>query len=137
MTAEGTGTHQNHVIRRHAIRGRVRLHVPGIHRRPQRVAQLTNKLQAVNGIRHVEGDATTGNVTVHYDPSALRSIEFIAEVAGALGVVAEGIDPSTVKNLFEIVGVTPSMLIDSLETHGFVVPLAIFAAGWFIGSRLT
>ncbi len=137
MIAEGTRRHHNQVMQRHAIRGRVRLHVPGIHRRPQRVAQLTNKLQAVSGIRHVEGDATTGNVTVHYDPSALRSIEFIAEVAGALGLVAEGIDPSTVKDLFELVGVTPPMLVDSLETHGFLLPLATFAAGLFIGSRLT
>ena len=137
MTAKGSGSYQSRVMQRHAIRGRVRLHVPGIHRRPQRVAQLTNKLQAVNGIRHVEGDPTTGNITVHYDPSALRSIEFISEVAGALGLVAEGIDPSTVKDLFELVGVTPSMLIDSIESHGFLVPLVTFAAGWFIGSRWT
>lgn len=137
MTAESTGVHHTRVMRRHATRGRVRLHVPGIHRRPQRVAQLTKKLQAVNGIRHVQGDATTGSVTVHYDPSALRSMKFIGEVAGALGLVAEGIDPSTVKDLFELVGVTPSFLVDSLETHGFLVPLATFAAGLFIGSRLT
>jgi hypothetical protein len=136
MNAESTQTHHNRVTRRHAIPGRVRLHVPRTHHQPQRLRQLTQQLQGVKGIHHVEGNATTGNVTVHYNPAAVQSMEFIGEVAAAFGLVAEGIDPSTVKDLFELVGVNPSMLIHSLEDQGFLVPLAAFAAGWFIGSRL-
>jgi hypothetical protein len=131
-----TQAHRHQVRRRHAIPGRVRFHVHGIRHQPQRVAQLTQKLQAVKGIHHVQGNATTGNVTLHYDPAALHSMEFIGEVTGALGLVAEGIDPSTVKDLFELVGVTPSMLIDQLKDQGFLLPLATFAAGWFLGTRL-
>ncbi|HTL60180.1 MAG TPA: hypothetical protein VL261_00925 [Nitrospira sp.] len=116
--------------------GRVRLHMPALRHQPERVAHLKQKLQAVKGIHHVEGSATTGNVTVHYDAAAVQSLEFLGEVAGALGLMAEGIDPSAVKDLFELVGVTPSMLIDSLKDRGFLVPLATFAAGWFIGTRL-
>jgi hypothetical protein len=136
MTAQSTRAHRSRVTRRHAIPGRVRLHVPQTQHQPQRLDQLTQQLQGVKGIHHVEGNATTGNVTVHYDPSAVHSVEFIGEVAAALGLVAEGIDPSSVKDLFGLFGVTPSMLIHSLEDQGFLVPLATFAAGWFIGSRL-
>jgi hypothetical protein len=136
MTVENTRAHHKHVTRRHAMPGRVRLHVPKLHHQPQQVAQVTQKLRGVKGIHHVEGNATTGNLTVHYDPNALNSMAFLGEVAAALGLVAEGIDPSTVEDLFQLVGVTPSMLVQSLEEQGFVVPLVTFAAGWFIGSRL-
>ena len=71
-----------------------------------------------------------------YHDSALDSVVFFAEVATALGLIAEGIDPSAVEAFFELVGVAPKEEARSLDRQNFVLPIATFALGLFIGRRL-
>src|SRR5215510_5243803 len=54
-----------------AVRGRARLHVEGIRRRPLRATRLEARLAGVHGVRQASASATTGNVLVLYDAGKL------------------------------------------------------------------
>lgn len=123
-----------HVV--HSIPGRLRLRARNLYGRPRSADHLVRKLSAIQGVHHVEANPNTGSVTMHYHHSATASVAFFAEIAGVLGLVAEGIDPSAVEGLFELVGGSPVEIAKSLDHQHIVVPLASFVLGVLIGRQL-
>lgn len=55
----------------HQLPGRIRLHVPAIHRRQQAAAVLEDRLFGLAGVSHVRADARAGRVLVLYDPARI------------------------------------------------------------------
>lgn len=125
--------HDLHVM--HAIPGRIRLRARTLYGLSHSANETVRKLTAIRGVRHVEANPTTGSLTMHYDHTALESVGFLAEVAAALGLIAEGIDPSTVKTLFNLVGVSPADLAQSLDRQHMILPIATFALGLYLGRQ--
>ena len=120
----------------HSIPGRIRLRARKLYGRSQSADDIARKLSAIHGLHTVQTNPTTGSITMSYHDSALDSVVFFAEVAAALGLIAEGIDPSAVEAFFELVGVAPKEEARSLDRQNFVLPIATFALGLFIGRRL-
>jgi heavy-metal-associated domain-containing protein len=120
-----------HVV--HTIPGRIRLKARNLYNRAQPAEDVRRKLSAIAGLHHVETNSTTGSLTLHYHHSALDSITFFAEVATALGLIVEGIDPGTVESLFKLVGTSPADMAASLDRQHIVLPIATFALGLYIG----
>lgn len=120
----------------HATPGRLRLRAPrlmGNHGRAEAVGQ---RLAAIEGVHRATADPTTGSVTIHYHLSALKSVEFFAEVAAALGLVATGLDPGAVEAMFQLLGVSPAALRAAWGDGAWpmlAVPIAFFALGFAVG----
>ena len=87
-------------------------------------------------MKNVEVNQTTGSLTMHYDHSALESVTFFGEVAAALGLIAEGIDPGTVESMFELVGISTADLAKTVDQQHIVLPVAMFALGFVLGRHL-
>ncbi len=65
----------------HAMKGRVRLHIEGLHARPDLKSALESALAGSAGIRFATASAITSNVLVYYDPGrALHEVIGIVEV---------------------------------------------------------
>ena len=128
--------HKKDVQVMHMTPGRIRLKARNLCGQPQSAEAITRKLSAVQGIHNVEANSTTGSLTMHYHPSALDSVTFFAEVAAALGMIAEGIDPSEVETLFTVVGTSPADVDRALDHRHVVLPIAAFALGLFLGRQL-
>jgi hypothetical protein len=125
-----------HVV--HAISGRIRLRMNQIRGRSQQAQEVARRLAAIRGVHRAEANATTGSLTLHYHPSALDSVEFFAEIAAALGLLASGLEPSEVEALFQVVGVSPAEIRASWGAgigSKLTLPLAIFAVGFLVGRR--
>lgn len=125
-----------HVV--HSIPGRIRLRAHKIQGRPKHAQEVVRRLSAVRGMHKAEANPTTGSITVHYQSSALDSVEFFAEVAAALGLIAAGLDPSAVEALFKVLGVSPAEIRKSLGDgigQEIVLPIAIFAVGFLAGRQ--
>jgi hypothetical protein len=117
----------------HSIPGRIRLKARKLHGRRQFAEDVSRKLSAVHGLHRVEANPTTGSLTMHYHRSALDSAAFFSELAAALGLIAEGIDPESVEALFDVIGTSPAELITSLDKQHVLLSLAMFGAGLYIG----
>ena len=117
----------------HSTPGRLRLRARRLHGRALPAEAIARKLSGIHGMKHVEANPTTGSVTMHYHRSALDSVTFFAEVAAALGLVAEGIDPGEVESLFELVGISPTKVAETLDRQHIVLPVATFALGLLLG----
>src|SRR5262249_30148028 len=102
----------------------------------QHADAIVRKLSAIDGLHDAAASPTTGTITMRYDHSALSSVGFFAEVAAALALIAEGLDPSSVEPLFSLVGPSPAELAKSLDQHNIVLPIAAFALGLLIGRQL-
>jgi Heavy metal associated domain 2 len=123
----------------HSIPGRIRLRTPKIRGRPRHAQEIVRKLSAVPGVRRAGANPATGSITVHYHPSALDAVEFFAEIAAALGLIAEGIGPGEVEAVFKVLGVSPAEVRESWGAGigpNIAPGLALFAAGVLIGRRL-
>lgn len=120
----------------HSVPGRLRLRARKLYGRTQSAKDVAHKLSGIRGLHRVEANPTTASLTMHYDRSALESVTFFAEVAAALGLVAEGIDPGSVETLFELIGASPADLAKSLDGQQVILPIATFALGLFIGLKL-
>ena len=120
----------------HTTPGRIRLKARNLYGRPHSAKAVIRRLSAVQGIHNVEANPTTGSLTMHYHHSALDSVGFFAEVATALGLIAEGIDPDEAEALFNLVGMSPVEAAKSLEHKSDLFPIATFALGLFIGRTL-
>ena len=120
----------------HSIPGRIRLRARKLYGRSRSADDIARKLSAIHGLHTVEANPTTGSITMNYHHSVVDSVVFFAEVAAVLGLIAEGIDPSAVEALFKLVGVAPQKVARSLDHQNFVLPIATFALGLFIGRRL-
>ena len=120
----------------HSTPGRIRLRARKLYGRSQPAEALVHKLSGIHGMKHVEVNPTTGSLTMHYHRSALESVAFFGEIAAALGLVAEGIDPGTVESMFELVGISPADLAKTLDRQHIVLPVATFALGFFLGRHL-
>ena len=125
--------HGLHVM--HSIPGRIRLTAHTLYGLSRSADETVRKLTAIHGVHHVEANPTTGSLTMHYDHSALESVGFFAEVAAALGLIAEGIDPGTVETLFNLVGASPADLAKSLDPQRIILPIAAFALGLYLGRQ--
>jgi copper chaperone CopZ len=126
-----------HVV--HAIPGRIRLRAPRIRGRPQHAQEVARQLSTVQGVRRADANPATGSITVHYHPSALDSVEFFAEIAAVLGLIATGLGPSEVEALFKVLGVSPADVRASLGAAigpNLALALALFVVGILIGRRL-
>lgn|SRR5262249_19765526 len=123
-----------HVV--HSIAGRIRLRARKLYGQSQHADDIVRKLSAIHGLHKAEASPTTGSITMHYDHSALNSVAFFAEVTAALAMIAEGLDPSSVEGLFNIVGASPAEVAESLDQQHIVLPIATFALGLFIGRQL-
>ena len=131
---ERKGVHPDlHVV--HSIPGRMRLRARKLHRQPQYADEIVRKLSAIDGVHEAVANPTTGTIMMRYDHSALNSVGFFAEVAAALALIAEGLDPSSVETLFSLVGTSPAELTSSLDQPHLVLPIAAFALGLFIGRQ--
>lgn len=122
----------------HAISGRIRLQANKIRGRSRQAQEVARRLAAIRGVDRAEANSTTGSITVHYRPSALDSVEFFAEIAAALGLIASGIEPSEVEALFQVLGVSPAEIRASLGAgigSKLTIPIAIFAVGFLVGRR--
>jgi hypothetical protein len=118
----------------HAVPGRVRLRVAGGRRSPAHVQEVARQLAAVDGVHRVQTNPATGNITVHYHHPALQSMKFLAEVAGAFGMVAVGIEPEQIESMFGLVGIHP----DGDEAGDWskkILPAAFFLMGFLAGRR--
>jgi hypothetical protein len=65
-------------------------------------------------------------------------VEFFAEIAAALGLIASGLEPSEVEALFQVLGVSPAEIRASLGVgigSKLTLPIAIFAVGFLVGRR--
>lgn len=122
----------------HAISGRIRLQANKIRGRSRQAQEVARRLAAIRGVHSAKANSTTGSITVYYRPSALDSVEFFAEIAAALGLIASGIEPSEVKALFQVLGVSPAEIRASLGAgigSKLTIPIAIFAVGFLVGRR--
>jgi hypothetical protein len=63
---------------RHALRGRLRIHVPGL-TEPHRQA-IEGRLARLPGVRSVRASALTGNVLVQFDPTTTAEDVLLAEL---------------------------------------------------------
>lgn len=133
---ERKGIHPDlHVV--HSVAGRIRLRARKLYGQSQHAADdIVHKLSAIHGLHKAEANPTTGSITMHYDHSALDSVAFFAEVTAALAMIAEGLDPSSVETLFNIVGTSPAEVAESLDQQHVVLPIVTFALGLFIGRQL-
>jgi hypothetical protein len=89
-----------HVV--HAIRGRVRLKSPRLKAQPHLADEIPLKLSAVNGVKAVESNPSTGSVVVHYEPSAAQSMEFLLKLGAAFGLEAADLDPGEIEEWFQL-----------------------------------
>jgi hypothetical protein len=69
----------------HVIPGRLRLRLEATKGRPELATELHSQLAAVSGIDRVEIDTRTGSLLLLYDPSSLRSPDFLDSLSQALG----------------------------------------------------
>jgi hypothetical protein len=122
----------------HSISGRIRLSARKMQGRPKRAEEVGRRLSAIRGMHKAEVNPTTGSITMNYNPSALDSVEFLAEVAAALGLVAAGLDPRAVEAMFKVFGVSPAEIFKSFDRIGqeLVIPITIFAVGFYAGRQL-
>jgi Heavy metal associated domain 2 len=120
----------------HATPGRIRLKARKLHGRSEPAEAIVHQLSGIQGMKQVDVNQTTGSLTMHYHRSALQSVTFFGEVAAALGLIAEGIDPSTVESMFELVGFSPADLAKTLDSQHIVLPVATFALGFILGRHL-
>ena len=116
----------------HSIPGRIRLRARKIHGQPKSAEALMRKLSVITGLQNVEANPTTGSITMHYAQSALESVEFFAELAAALGLIAEGLDADGVEALLKVAGTAPG-IAKTLDERNVFPALAMFAAGFFAG----
>lgn len=131
---ERKGVHPDlHIV--HSIPGRMRLRARKLHGQSQYADEIVRKLSAIDGLYEAVANPTTSTITMRYDHSAMNSVGFFAEVAAALALIAEGLDPSSVETLFSLVGTSPAELANSLDQHHLVLPIAAFALGLFIGRQ--
>jgi hypothetical protein len=136
LTAQKPINPDLHVV--HAILGRIRLRANQIRGRSQQAQEVARRLAAIQGVHRAEANSTTGSITLHYHPSALASVEFVAEIAAALGLIASGLEPSEVEALFQVLGVSPTEICASLGVgigSKLTLPIAIFAVGFLVGRR--
>ncbi|MBV8270072.1 MAG: heavy-metal-associated domain-containing protein [Planctomycetaceae bacterium] len=122
----------------HSIPGRIRLRTPKLRGRPEHAQEIVRRLSALKGIHTADANPVTGSITVHYHPSALDSVEFFAEIAAALGLIATGLDPSEVAALFEVFGASPEEIGESYGQgigQDIAIPMALFAMGFLAGRR--
>jgi hypothetical protein len=117
----------------HSTPGRIRLRARKLYGRALPAETIVRKLSGIDGMKQVEVNPTIGSLTMHYHRSALESVTFFAEVAGALGLVAEGIEPDAVESLFDLVGISPAEVAGMLDRQHIVLPVATFALGFFLG----
>ncbi|HEU4683322.1 MAG TPA: hypothetical protein VFS39_02310 [Nitrospira sp.] len=122
----------------HSISGRIRLRAPKLQGRPKCAEEVGRRLSAIRGMHTANANPTTGSITMNYNPSALDSMVFLAEVAAALGLVAAGLDPRGVEAMFKVLGVSPAEIRRSFDGIGLglVIPIAIFAMGFYAGRQL-
>jgi hypothetical protein len=120
----------------HATPGRIRIRARKLHGCSESAEAIVGRLSGIHGMKHVEVNQTTGSLTMHYHHSALESITFFGEVAAALGLISEGIDPGTVESMFQLVGLSPADLGKSLDPQHIVLPVATFALGFLLGRHL-
>lgn len=74
--------------------GRTRLKCAEIKTPSHRHADLQQKLTSIAEIHRAETNSTSGSVVLYHDPTAVHSIEFLTEVAGAFGLAAD--DPADI-----------------------------------------
>jgi hypothetical protein len=74
----------------HIMRGRVRMRMDLLKRRPGLAARLNAQLMGVSGVRGVRVKARTGSVLLSYDPGALGSAQFLDELCLAMGTLFPG-----------------------------------------------
>jgi hypothetical protein len=122
----------------HAIPGRIRLQASRVRGRPGHAEEVARRLCAVRGVHRAHANPTTGSITVHYHRSALKSAEFFAEIAAALGLIAAGLDPTQVESMFRVLGISPAELRTALGDGVWptiALPVACFALGFVVGRR--
>jgi len=120
----------------HSIPGRIRLRARKLYGRSRSADDIARKLSGIHGFHTVEVNPVTGSITMSYHHSVVDSVVFFAEVAAVLGLIAEGIDPSAVEAWFKLVGVPPEEVARSPDRQHFVLPIATFTLGVFIGLKL-
>jgi hypothetical protein len=106
--------------------------------KPQKAEEVKRRLSAVEGVKHVEANPTTGSITVHYHRSLLQEAESVGEVAASLGLIASGLGPEEVEGLFKVLGVPTADIFDAFgqgKVRSFAIALSIFAAGVLLGRR--
>jgi len=123
----------------HSISGRIRLRARKMQGRPKCAEEVGRRLSVIRGMHKAEANPATGSITMNYNPSALHSVEFLAEVAAALGLVAGGLDPRAVEAMFKVLGVSPAEIFKSFGGIGqeLVIPIALFAVGFYAGRQLS
>jgi len=117
-----------------SIPGRIRLRARKLYGRSRSADDIAGKLSGIHGFHTVEVNPITGSMSYHH--SAVDSVVFLTEVTAVLGLIAEGIDPSAVEAWFKLVGVAPEEGARSPGRQHFVLPIATFALGVFIGLKL-
>lgn len=123
----------------HATPGRIRLLSSRLRGQSQQAEDIARRLSAVRGVQQAHANPTTGSITVHYHTSALESVEFFAEVATALGLIAIGLDPTQVEAMFRVLGLSPAELRTAwgYELWPMIaLPVAFLTLGFIIGRRL-
>lgn len=120
----------------HSIPGRIRLRARNLYGRSEHAEEIVRKLSVIRGLQKARASPTTGSIIMHYDHTALDSVAFFSEVAAALGLIAEGIDPSDVEAFFNLVGISPADVTRSLGQQHMLLSIATFALGLFVGRRL-
>jgi hypothetical protein len=122
----------------HSIPGRIRLRTHKLRGRPEHTQEIVRRLSAIKGIHMADANPMTGSITVHYHPSALDSVEFFAEIAAALGLIAIGLEPSEVAALFKVFGASPAEIRESYGQgigRNIAIPIALLAMGFLAGRR--
>jgi len=69
----------------HVLPGRLRLRFDALKGRPDLASRLHRGLEDVTLMRRVEIDTRTGSALLLFDPGALRSPKFLAELSDTLG----------------------------------------------------
>jgi len=100
----------------HALPGRIRVRAHRFKRRPEHAHEVARRLATIHGVHQAEANPTTGSVTVHYEPSALRSVEFLLKLAAAFGLSAADIEPKELEEWLQAFGASPDGSMDVRRT---------------------
>lgn len=119
----------------HATRGRIRLRASKVRGQSEHAEEVARRLSAVPGVHSAHADPATGSITVHYHHSALESAKFMAEIAGALGLVAAGLEPEAVEAMFGMLGVSPKELCEEASLPVLALSVGLIGLGFFAYQR--
>lgn len=105
----------------HVLPGRIRLRIPALPEKDERVLSGIDQLRNLQGIDKVSTTVVTGSLVIHFDQNKLDPVFLFSVVARLLGLdkqLEKEVNPIILREINELTGSLNRAVYD--ETHGMI-----------------